>query len=184
MQLNRSRVLPEGTINHAQHVGQLIHDVLEQYRPQMAKKNVLLETDFDIFNAFVDPNQLHSIVAALVENALRPMTKGGEISVTLIDGKHQWELEVADSFGMAFSSFEPTVNEDQVIEDQEIEGQEMLPLIIPFPESEELRTAHRVAISQGAQIETWNCPQGGTAHVLTVQRIHKNQKRNAASTTS
>ena len=182
MQLNRSRVLPEGAIHHAQHaqhVGQLIHDVLEQYRPQMAKKNVLLETDFDIFNAFVDPNQLHSIVAALVENALRPMTKGGEISVTLIDGKHQWELEVADSFGMAFSSFEPTVNEDQVNEDHE-----GLPLIIPFPESEELRTAHRVAISQGAQIETWNCPQGGTAHVLTVPRIHKNQKRNAASSTS
>ena len=194
MQLNRSRVLPEGAIHHAQHVGQLIHDVLEQYRPQMAKKNVLLETDFDIFNAFVDPNQLHSIVAALVENALRPMTKGGEISVTLIDGKHQWELEVADSFGMAFSSFEPTVNEDQVNEDQVNEDQvnedqvnedhEGLPLIIPFPESEELRTAHRVAISQGAQIETWNCPQGGTAHVLTVPRIHKNQKRNAASSTS
>ena len=179
MQLNRSRVLPEGAINHAQHVGQLIHDVLEQYRPQMAKKNVLLETDFDIFNSFVDPNQLHSIVAALVENALRPMTKGGEISVTLIDGKHQWELEVADSFGMAFSSFEPTVNEYLEIEDQE-----GLPLIIPFPESEELRTAHRVAISQVAQIETWNCPQGGTAHVLTVPRIHKNQKRNAASSTS
>ena len=179
MQLNRSRVLPESVVDHAQPVGQLIHDVLEQYRPQMAKRNVLLETDFDIFNAFVDPNQLHSIVAALVENALRQMTKGGEISVTLIDGKHQWELEVADSFGMAFSSFESTVNERQ-----EIEGQEGLPLIIPFPETEELRTAHRVAIAQGAQIETWNCPQGGTAHVLTVPRIHKNQKRNAASSTN
>ena len=44
MQLNRSRVLPEGDKTQAQNVGQLIHDVLEHYRPQMADKNILLET--------------------------------------------------------------------------------------------------------------------------------------------
>ncbi|MDA7887538.1 hypothetical protein N9B12_00615 [bacterium] len=168
MQLNRSRVLPEGDKTQAQNVGQLIHDVLEHYRPQMADKNILLETDFDPVEAFVATTQIHSIVAALIENALQPMTQGGEISVTLIDGKYQWELEVADSFGMAFSGVESTAHNTD----------EMLPLIIPFPESDQLRNAHLAAISQGAQIETWNCPQGGTAHVLTVPRLHKNQKPN------
>ena len=168
MPLNRSQVLPESNKTPALNIGQLIHDVLEYYRPQMADKNVSLETDFDTVEAFVATAQIHSIVAALIENALQPMTQGGEISVTLIDGKYQWELEVADSFEMAFSGVAST---DPPTDD-------VLPRIVQFPQSEQLRFAHRTAISQGAQIETWNCPQGGTAQVLTVPRLHKNQKPN------
>lgn len=169
MPLNRSQVLPEGNKTHARNVGQLIQEVLEHYRPQMAERKILLEMDFDTVEAFVATAQIHSIVSALIENALEPMTQGGEISVTLIDGKYQWELEVADSFEMAFSGVEST---DHHPTDDE------LPRLIQFPQSEQLRFAHRIAISQGAQIETWNCPQGGTAQVLTVPRLHKNQKPN------
>jgi signal transduction histidine kinase len=167
MQLNRRRVLPEIDNSQAQNIGQLVHDILERYRLQMADKNILLETDFDTVEAFVATSKIQSIVTCLIENALEPMTRGGEISVTLIDGKYQWELEVADSFGMAFGNVDSTTHN----------ADEMLPLIIPFPESQQLRDAHRAAISQGAQIEAWNCPQGGTAHVLTVPRRHKNQNQ-------
>ncbi len=167
MQLNRRRVMPEGDKTSAQHIGQLIHDVLESYRPEMAGKNVLLETDFDSVEACVATSQIQSIVSSLIENALEPMTHGGEISVTLIDGKYQWELEVADSLGMTLGSVETAAQSTD----------KMLPLIIPFPESKQLRDAHRTAISQGAQIDTWNCPQGGTAHVLTVPRRHKNENQ-------
>ena len=74
MQLNRRRVMPEGDKTSAQHIGQLIHDVLESYRPEMAGKNVLLETDFDSVEACVATSQIQSIVSSLIENALEPMT--------------------------------------------------------------------------------------------------------------
>ncbi len=165
MELNPSRVMPEGDKAYAQNIGQLIQDVLESYRPEMTNKNVLLETDFDSVEACVATSKIKSIVSSLIENALEPMTHGGEISVTLIDGKYQWELEVADSLGMPLGNVETTAHH----------ADQMLPLIIPFPASKQLRDAHRTAISQGAQIDTWNCPQGGTAHVLTVPRRYKNQ---------
>eukprot|EP01048_Picozoa_sp_COSAG05_P026742 COSAG05_NODE_7452_length_809_cov_1.716901_2_plen_89_part_01 len=89
MQLNRRRVLPEIDNSQAQNIGQLVHDILERYRLQMADKNILLETDFDTVEAFVATSKIHSSVTCLIENALEPMTRGGEISVTLIDGKYQ-----------------------------------------------------------------------------------------------
>ncbi len=166
MQLNRRRVVPEVDQPQLTDIGQLTHDILDRYRLQMADQNILLETDFDSVEASIATSKIQSIVTALIENALEPMSHGGEISVTLIDGKYQWELEVADSFGMAFSNADPLRRNSD----------EHLPTIIPFPESQQLRDAHLTAISLGAQIETWNCPQGGTARVLTVPRQHKNQK--------
>ena len=166
MQLNRRRVVPEVDQPQLKDIGQLTHEILDRYRPQMAGQNILLETDFDSVEALIATSKIHSIVTALIENALEPMSHGGEISVTIIDGKYQWELEVADSFGMAFGNADPLPRNSD----------EKLPTILPFPESQQLRDAHRTAISLGAQIETWNCPQGGTARVLTVPRQHKNQK--------
>jgi len=126
----------------------------------MKQQKIILETDLDTFDAFINPKLLHSAAAALVENAIEAMPNGGEISITLIDGKHQWELEVADSFGMAFNSFE---RKNQPTDDT-------LPVVIPFPQTERLRNAHRAAMAHGGQIQTWSCPQGGTAHVLVIPR--------------
>ena len=66
MHLNRRRVLPEIDNSQAQNIGQLINDILERYRPQMANKNILLETDFDTVEAFVATSKIQSIVPSLI----------------------------------------------------------------------------------------------------------------------
>jgi K+-sensing histidine kinase KdpD len=174
MQLNRPKQTNISQTNTSEspqpcNVEHLINQLVDEYRPRMTQRKINLETDFDTFDACVDPSLLHSAAAALVENAIEAMPNGGEISITLIDGKYQWELEVADSFGMAFNSFE---QESQ-------ESDNSLPVVIPFPETERLRNAHRAAMAQGGQIQTWSCPQGGTAHVLVIprQRVNSNPQQ-------
>lgn len=160
MQLNRHKQSFYVDLSQSRNVEQFISELVNVYRPRMTQQRIILETDFDTFDACVYPSLLHSAASALVENAIEAMPNGGEISITLIDGKYQWELEVADSLGMAFNSFErSTRNPDN-----------SLPVVIPFPETEQLRNAHRAALKQGGQIQTWSCPQGGTAHVLVIPR--------------
>eukprot|EP01046_Picozoa_sp_COSAG06_P076766 COSAG06_NODE_24658_length_656_cov_1.330341_2_plen_87_part_01 len=71
MQLNRRRVLPEIDNSQAQNIGQLVHDILERYRLQMADKNILLETDFDTVEAFVATSKIQSIVTCLFSSRRR-----------------------------------------------------------------------------------------------------------------
>ena len=166
MQLNRQKQTSNLGTSQSRNVEQFIRELVDVYRPKMTEQKIVLETDFDSFDACVSPSLLHSAAAALVENAIEAMPNGGEISITLIDGKFQWELEVADSLGMAFNSFERKTQKSD----------ESLPVIIPFPETEKLRNAHRAAMQQGGQIQSWSCPQGGTAHVLVIprQRVQSN----------
>lgn len=158
MKLDRHKQTTFNEPSQACNVEQLINEIVDEYRPRMTQKKINLEIDFDSIEACVDTRLLHSAAASLVENAIEAMPNGGEISITLIDGQYQWELEVADSLGMAFNSFERENPETR------------LPIVIPFPETERLRNAHRAAMAQGGQIQTWSCPQGGTAHVLVVPR--------------
>lgn len=161
MQLNRHEKTTNASSPQSRNVEQFISKLVNEYRPRMKLQKIMLETDFDTFDACINPNLLHSAAAALVENAIEAMPNGGEISITLIDGKYQWELEVADSLGMAYNSFE---RENQPTDDT-------LPVVIPFLQTEQLRNAHRAALAHGGQIQTWSCPQGGTAHVLVIPRL-------------
>ncbi len=160
MQLNRPQLASFFGSSQSHNVKQFINSLVDKYRPKMKEQQIILETDFDTFEACIHPALLHAAAANLVENAMEAMPHGGEISITLIDGRYQWELEVADSLGMAFNS----------IERRHEESDNNLPVVIPFPETEQLRNAHRAAIAHGGQIQTWSCPQGGTAHVLVIPR--------------
>lgn len=164
MQLNRQHRSSGSGPRQSQNVDQFIDGIVNDFRPRLEKQRIVLETDLDSVDACVDSALLHSAASALVENAIQSMPNGGEISITLIDGQHQWELEVADSLGMAFNPAE------QSTKDSESD----LPVIIPFPETENLRNAHRAALQHGGHIQTWSCPQGGTAHVLVVPRTPRN----------
>ena len=171
MQLNRHNEQSHVHSTRSRNVKQFIDEILEKYRPRLTQQKINIETDLDTFDAEFHPSLLHSAAAALVENAIGSMPNGGEISVTLIDGKHQWELEVADSLGMAYNSFEKESEKPA----------KTLPVIIPFAETEKLRDAHRAAIAQGGQIQSWNCPQGGTANVLVIPRYRAQASRNQAA---
>ena len=171
MQLNRQQS-PKTGPSQSQNIEQYLNELVNKYRPRMKQQSIALETDFDNVDACVDPSLLHSAASALVENAIEAMPDGGEISITLIDGQHQFELEVADTLGMAYNSFE---RESQNSKNQ-------LPVILPFPETEKLRDAHRAALQQGGQIQTWSCPQGGTAHVLVIpRRLRSNANRSSSN---
>lgn len=79
------------------------------------------------------------------------------MSVTLVDGNFQWELEVADSSNG--EDWHTVVRENQD-----------LPRIVTDELDAHMSTAHQLAMSQGGQIQTWNCPQGGIANVLVIPK--------------
>ncbi|MFT5304300.1 MAG: K+-sensing histidine kinase KdpD [Mariniblastus sp.] len=142
-------------------VSRLVCSVIEDFRTKLTPLNITLETDLDEVEAYIDPSLVRIVAAGLLENASESLIGGGEISVTLIDGQHQWELEVADS---AHISSEPSETVFSIPT-----GSELTPHL-PFPQSESLRNAHRAATAHQGQIQTWSCPQGGTAHVFVASQ--------------
>lgn len=160
MQLNPEKQPPNLGLRQSRPVGPFITQVLESYQSTLHRHSISLELDFDPLVAWFDSSLVRKATQSLLDNAIASMPNGGEISITLIDGDHQWELEIADTKGMAFNSFQvESPNEDTD-----------LPMIIPFPETELLRTAHRAALDHGGHVQTWNCPQGGTAHALVIPK--------------
>jgi len=157
MQLNR-QTAPRS--NRLQCLDQLLSDLLESYQALLDQKNITLVEDFDEVKAHFDVNLMTSAVRALVENAIQSMPLGGELTSILIDGDCQWELEISDTVWPS---------NDAIVRQMSADNPQ-LPVILPFPENEYLRAAHRAAIKLGGQIQTWNCPLGGTAHVLVIPK--------------
>jgi len=150
-------------------VDQLVQSTVESHQLQFAKSSINVEMDLENVEATIDREMVRKTTKLLLDNATEKMLNGGgTISVTLIDGEHQWELEVADTDGMAYHPFGHS-NNDSAKTNQPNENED-LPVILQFPSTESLRKAYRLAAQHGGQIQTWDCPQGGTAHVLVVPK--------------
>lgn len=160
MQLNRQNEQRKLRVNHSQSIGQVITDLLDTYQTLLLRKNISLVKDFDDIVAQFDVQLVSAATRALVDNSIQSMPLGGELSAILIDGKHQWELEIADTVWPSKNSIVRQMAADD----------SQPPAILPFPENEYLRAAHRAAIAHGGQVQTWNCPLGGTAHVLVIPK--------------
>ncbi|MFK7768915.1 MAG: hypothetical protein AB8B55_16965 [Mariniblastus sp.] len=159
-------------------VDNFVRQILNQSRELLTAKNITIESDLESFDATFDPKLVESALKSLLENAALSLPDGGQISVTLIDGKYQWELEVAD--GTEVQSFEQLMSREQRTSDETMASQP--PTILPFPSTEQLRNALRMAMVHGGHIQTWDCPQGGTAHVLVVpRRKHSSATKDASS---
>ena len=160
-------------------VDQLVQSTVESCQPQFEKSSIKIELDLENVEAAIDKEMVRKTTKLLLDNATEKMLEGGgTISVTLIDGEHQWELEVADTDGMAYHPFGHSSNDsDTKHQPRTNQNQnEDLPVILQFPSTDSLRTAYRIAAQHGGQIQTWDCPQGGTAHVLVVpKRPHRNK---------
>jgi signal transduction histidine kinase/ligand-binding sensor domain-containing protein len=79
-------------------VDKVIEDVLKLFRPQLAKKEIALETDLqDKTTLITDPNILKSIIRNILSNAIKFTKKEGFISISskYEDGFH--EISVSDS---------------------------------------------------------------------------------------
>lgn len=152
-------------------IDSLVQEMIDSYQSEFFEKNIVVETDLSQINAVGDAELIKSAFASLIGNAQELMAKGGSLTVTLVDGNHQWELEVADNINEAYSELK-SVDAD---EKKEAEGDgsvaaEELPTVIPFPKTEHLRNATRAAMSHGGHVQSWECPQGGTAYVLVIPK--------------
>lgn len=149
-------------------IDKLVQEVIESYQSDFVEKNIVVETDLSQINAVADSELIKSAFAALIGNAQELMSNGGELTVTLVDGNHHWELEVADNLNEAYS--ERKTDADKKTETSESTAARELPTVIPFPDTDHLRNATRAAMSHGGHVQSWECPQGGTAYVLVIPK--------------
>ena len=142
-------------------IGQLVDKVLYKLHPEIERGNVNVETDVCELVASIDSNTIEAAIKNLIQHAINIMPQGGDISVTLIDGNYQWELEVADSSTTFTSnaSFSPLADSPN-----------RLNRVMPQVVDQFLVDAHRLALRHGGQIQSWDCPQGGMANVLVIPK--------------
>jgi K+-sensing histidine kinase KdpD len=153
-----------GQLKHVS-VTQLISDVIEESKSEIGTRNLEVEFDDQLIEAKIDSELILVAFRALMKNAMESSPDESELTITMIDGPHHWEVEVADS------SHHGRQKLNTEIEDQELsDPNEGLAVILPFPANENLRIAYRAAIEHGGQIQSWQCPQGGMAYVLVIPR--------------
>lgn len=150
-------------------INSLTESVLRRYTERIESKNIRIEKELQSLTAAVFPAFIDSAVCKLIENAIEATPHGGELNVTLIDGEDCWELEVADS------AFEFSRNSD--------DSYSSFTAQIPQPiagssvhERARLEVVRRAATLHGGKVQTWDCPQGGTANVLVIPRRQETNK--------
>ena len=143
-----------------------VRQVVSSYRNTCESKNVSMVLDLEEVSAPYDRKLVHQAVSALVENAIHSMPQGGELEATLINTKHQWELEIADSGGNAQASENaPADNE--------------LPRIEGVPSTTRMSVLNNLSVLMNATVQSWNCPLGGTANVLVVPKQPTSDSKSA-----
>lgn len=174
-------------------ISQLTADVLAVFDAQLTAKQIVVDPDLPEVCVKADKHLIRTAICSLVENAMLAMPNGGDLSITLMNDRHQWELEIADS-GIAMVQrwgepapqlrlYEPPEDcptnpiENVPRGDEPMSNRPPLLSIVPVEDTPQLRIARTAARQHGGQIQTWDCPQGGTAHVLVVP---KTQTKNAA----
>jgi len=161
-------------------VNAIVESTVASCQLQFEESSISVELDLEKVETRIDKDLVRLTTKLLLENASEKMVNGGTISITLIDGEHQWELEVADSNGMAYHPFghsdsQPAHSAGKKPAES-AKPEEDLPVIIQFPSTDSLRKAYRTAAQHGGQIQTWDCPQGGTAHVWVVPKRPHQQR--------
>ena len=142
-------------------INHLTQDLVASFTSRFEQQNIRVETDLPEVTANVFPEVIHRAVANLIENAIDAMPKGGELLVTLVDCRGQWELEVADTSSLLET---PSTRAEPRAGDEPIGLQaDCAP--------ERLEIANSAAMVHGGQVQTWECPQGGTANVLVIPRF-------------
>ena len=141
-----------------------VRQVVSGYRNTCETKNVSMVLDLEEVTAPYDRTLVHKAVAAMVENAIEAMPEGGELEATLVNAEYQWELEIADS-GTAPNEETPTLSETvSAATDQE------LPRILGTETNVHMGVLNQLSILMNGTVQSWNCPLGGTAHVLVVPK--------------
>ena len=144
-------------------IDQLTEKVIRSFAGKFHDQMIKVDADIETVSAPVNSQSIHAAVSKLIENAIDSMPDGGNINVTLIDGQHHWELEVADSVGEIYGDRW----KKEVESNNDIHSQNLLRISAENPQ---LETVRSVANSHGGQLQSWVFPQGGAAHVLIIPR--------------
>lgn len=145
----------------------LTEAILAKFAPQMRSKNLRVEKDLSELTAEILPIYIDAAVCRLIEHAIESTPVGGDISVTLIDAQQCWELEVADS---------PEDSTDGDIQRADAIGARATAVALPGNPMPRLEIVRRAAAVHGGQVQTWSCPQGGTANVHVIPRRQETRK--------
>lgn len=142
-----------------------VRQVVSGYRNECEAQNVNVLLDLEEVVTPYDRKLVHHAVAAMVENAIEAMPQGGELEATLVNAEYQWELEIADS-GKAAVESEPTENR---------QPDKQLPQVVGVDANAHMGKLDQLSILMNATVQSWNCPLGGTAHVLVVPKPYSQQ---------
>ena len=148
-------------------IDHLVREIIDRHRVAWLKNEIRFESDLAKINVKANPKLIQEAVEALISHANEKLVRGCELSFTLIDDLHQWELEVADNVG----EFPKSQVEWDAVFSVPMEKSETLTTALPFPNSPYLNKAYEAALLHGGQLQTWDCPQGGRAYVLVIPKL-------------
>lgn len=161
-----------------QQVRETIAAVIDDFRERCDAQGVTIETDTSDCLVMGNIVFVKAAAAGLISNALSAMPAGGELSLTLVDSTHQWELEVADSGPnpSRLGKSKDVKDLQEITDDRQDNDRQSLPTIIEFPATEALRDVIRLAHQHRASVESFPCPMGGTAWVMVVSKYRSDSK--------
>lgn len=93
--VNPAGMKPEGCL-----ILPIIEDVLEQCRPELTEKNIVIKRDFDDNpQAYCDPVHIREVFLNLINNAMEAVDNvvSGEITVSVRPKKHKVMIQIADN---------------------------------------------------------------------------------------
>ena len=158
-------------------VSAIIVSTIASFEPQCATQGVTVELDLDDCQVSASTDFVKATASGMIANALRSMPTGGELSITLIETEHQWELEVADSGPNPSRLSNSELRKPSKGQKSKArQSDESLPHIVEFPSTEEIRQVIRIAIKHGSNVESFGCPLGGTAWIMAVPKFLSDSK--------
>ena len=153
-------------------ISRLVNEIVLSLSDHFTSSRITVELDVQPLDVFANVSLIRAALKSLMKNALKSMTHGGELAVTLIDSPHQWELEVADTSTNRLVEASIQKDELDLEKDQSeaisVSGNELT------LQRESLADVHAAADAHGGHVQTWNCPSGGTANVLIIPKRHRN----------
>ncbi|MEM7456648.1 MAG: hypothetical protein AAF456_20050 [Planctomycetota bacterium] len=166
--LNPHRPPTKSMLAKSIRVDLLVEKVIDRNEPMLTNLGIRVATDLTDVEMIAHSGLLERGIEALVHNAANALATGGELSVTLMNSDHQWELEVAETMGSSTHSKEAGVRPDS--------GDDSVPVILPFPANDNLKTALDIAAHHRGQLQSWQCQGGGNAFVLVVPNRKLNEE--------
>lgn len=135
-------------------VDELTDRVLDRFETKFLANDLCVQKELRQLSANIAVSKLDGAIAQMLDYAVARTPKGGHINVTLLDKKHCWELEVANSATTEFQK-RGAPPAPETIDSGAVD----------FGDALDAATYH------GGKFKSCNCPLGGTANVLIIPQL-------------